>query len=90
MHNPLHYGRDEKALISNLPFNFVTEAKTVTLSSYKHKERKEIINELTPSAKALAGVKNPPKVGDLAEGIVIANARGRIYIDLPPFGTGVI
>ena len=90
MHNPLHYGRGEKALISNLPFNFVTEVKTVTLSSHKTKEKKEISKELTPSAKTLAGVKNPPKVGDLAEGTVIANARGRIYIDLPPFGTGVI
>lgn len=44
----------------------------------------------TPQAKTLAGIKNPPKVGDLAEGTVIANVRGRVYIDLPPFGTGVI
>lgn len=40
--------------------------------------------------KALAAVKAPPAVGDLAEGTVIAADRGRVYIDLPPFGTGLI
>ncbi|MDE2071144.1 MAG: S1 RNA-binding domain-containing protein [Patescibacteria group bacterium] len=32
----------------------------------------------------------PPKVGDIVEGPVIALERARLYIDLPPFGTGVI
>lgn len=53
--------------------------------------KKEVKKEKeTPQAKTLASIKNPPKVGDLAEGTVIANARGRVYIDLPPFGTGII
>lgn len=32
----------------------------------------------------------PPKPGDIVEGHVIALDRARLYIDLPPFGTGVI
>ena len=32
----------------------------------------------------------PPKEGDIVEGPVIALDRARLYIDLPPFGTGVI
>ncbi len=32
----------------------------------------------------------PPAVGDIVEGPVIALDRARLYIDLPPFGTGVI
>src|ERR1700690_3397359 len=32
----------------------------------------------------------PPKPGDIVEGHVISLDRARLYIDLPPFGTGVI
>ncbi len=32
----------------------------------------------------------PPKPGDIVEGPVISLDRARLYIDLPPFGTGVI
>jgi small subunit ribosomal protein S1 len=32
----------------------------------------------------------PPREGDIVEGSVIALDRARLYIDLPPFGTGII
>ena len=32
----------------------------------------------------------PPVVGDTVEGPVIALGSGKVYIDLPPFGTGII
>lgn len=32
----------------------------------------------------------PPKIGDTIEGAVIALGSGKVYIDLPPFGTGII
>ncbi len=32
----------------------------------------------------------PPKDGDIIEGTVLSLDRARLYIDLPPFGTGVI
>lgn len=38
----------------------------------------------------LHGIKNPPAMGDLVEGSVIAIDKSSVYIDLPPFGTGII
>ncbi|MDE2213369.1 MAG: S1 RNA-binding domain-containing protein [Patescibacteria group bacterium] len=35
-------------------------------------------------------VPAPPKEGDIVEGPVIALDRARLYIDLPPWGTGII
>lgn len=32
----------------------------------------------------------PPKEGDTIEGAVVALGSGKVYIDLPPFGTGII
>src|SRR3989338_3082439 len=43
-----------------------------------------------PMAKLFNATKNPPTLGDLIEGTVIAVHRGRVFIDLPPFGTGII
>ncbi len=33
---------------------------------------------------------NPPQIDDLVEGPVISIDKGAVYIDLPPFGTGII
>ena len=38
----------------------------------------------------LAKIPNPPSLDDLIEGPVISIDKGAIYIDLPPFGTGII
>jgi len=35
-------------------------------------------------------MKNPPIIGDLVEGPVIALEKSSVYIDLTPFGTGII
>ncbi|MDP2651166.1 MAG: S1 RNA-binding domain-containing protein, partial [bacterium] len=35
-------------------------------------------------------IPTPPKVEDLVEGPVISIDKGAVYIDLPPFGTGII
>lgn len=43
-----------------------------------------------PMAKLVDAIATPPNAGDLIEGTIIALARGRMYVDLPPFGTGVI
>lgn len=31
-----------------------------------------------------------PQIGELVEGIVVTNYKGRVYVDLHPFGTGII
>lgn len=35
-------------------------------------------------------IATPPRAGDLVEGTIIELVRGRLYVDLPPFGTGII
>ncbi len=41
-------------------------------------------------SKHMNDLPNPPEIGDLIEGTVIGFGRGSIYLDLPPFGTGII
>jgi small subunit ribosomal protein S1 len=48
------------------------------------KDKKTKMDEL------LETVGNPPVEGDLVEGTVVAIDKASIYIDIPPFGTGII
>ena len=48
------------------------------------------LNEGNPMASVIDTIQMPPTTGDLVEGTIIALNRGRVYIDLPPFGTGII
>ncbi len=43
-----------------------------------------------PMTGFVEAIPTPPGAGDLVEGTIIAMNRGRVYIDLPPFGTGLI
>ncbi len=43
-----------------------------------------------PMASKVDDIITPPKVGDLVEGTIIELVRGRLYVDLPPFGAGLI
>ncbi len=55
------------------------------------KEEKEIkAKKDSPMTKFLAETKTPPSVGDLIEGTVIAVEKTSVYVDIPPFGTGII
>ncbi len=38
----------------------------------------------------IEALSTPPKKDDLIEGTIVAMGRGQMYIDLPPFGTGII
>ena len=49
-----------------------------------------IIDPSHPMAKFSERIATPPKIGDLVDGAIIALERGRVYVDLPPFGTGII
>ncbi len=48
------------------------------------------LEEGHPMAAFLDVIPMPPASGDLVEGTIIAINRGRVYVDLPPFGTGLI
>lgn len=43
-----------------------------------------------PLAYLIEEAPEPPQAGDTVEGEIVAIDRGRVYIDLPPFGTGII
>ena len=43
-----------------------------------------------PMAKKVDAIATPPEAGELIEGTIISLSRGRLYVDLPPFGTGII
>ncbi|HEU5114871.1 MAG TPA: S1 RNA-binding domain-containing protein [Candidatus Paceibacterota bacterium] len=44
----------------------------------------------TAMGKLLAATPTPPNAGDLIEGSVIAIDKRGVFVDLPPFGTGII
>lgn len=46
--------------------------------------------EVTEAQAYLEKIPTPPAVEDLVEGPVISIDKGAVYIDLPPFGTGII
>ena len=46
--------------------------------------------KLTLMGKLITVMKNPPMIGDLVEGPVIAIEKAQVFIDLAPFGTGII
>jgi small subunit ribosomal protein S1 len=48
------------------------------------------MSEDSPMLSLLETIPMPPASGDLVEGTIIAIDRGRVYVDLPPFGTGII
>ena len=41
-------------------------------------------------AKFADRITTPPVAGDVVEGTIIELVRGRLFVDLPPFGTGII
>ena len=43
-----------------------------------------------PMASFIDAIPMPPSASDLVEGTIIAISRGRVYVDLHPFGTGII
>jgi small subunit ribosomal protein S1 len=43
-----------------------------------------------PMAKHMHDIATPPQAGDVIEGTIIELVRGRLFVDLPPFGTGII
>lgn len=61
------------------------EEKSATVAvEQKQTKKKSVMDDF------LSATKNPPQAGDLIEGVVIAIERSHIYIDLPPFGTGIL
>ncbi len=43
-----------------------------------------------PMGRLMSQISNPPSIGDIVEGPVITVDKGAVYIDLYPYGTGII
>lgn len=62
----------------------VEESKTHKEEEDKKTKKNSLMSKLFQDEK------NPPQVGDIVEGLVIVIEKAAVYIDLPPFGTGII
>ena len=69
----------------------MSEDTSVVLTEGESEAAAEVAKHNEPlMAKLMAGVATPPSVGDLIEGTVISALKGKVFVDLPPFGTGII
>jgi len=70
------------------------EEKKVVDSDDNEMEEKGLPSEALakegPMAELLDSVPKPPAIDDVVEGPVIAIGRARVFVDLHPFGTGII
>ncbi len=53
-------------------------------------EKESKIKKDSVMTKIVNDTKNPPAPGDLIEGLVIGIEKSAVYVDIPPFGTGII
>jgi small subunit ribosomal protein S1 len=68
-----------------------TNVKDVTLTEEIDTESEKKHNKKeSPMSELLIAVKGRPETGELVEGPVIAIEKSTVFIDLPPFGTGII
>jgi small subunit ribosomal protein S1 len=68
----------------------MSAVKEAAVSARKKEVAPEEIQGSTLMHGLLERIKEPPREGDIVEGTVLALDRARLYIDLPPWGTGII
>ncbi len=68
----------------------MTKTKNASADTEEKVDAAEDAKKETLMGKLLADSANPPINGDLIEGPVVAIERSAVYIDLHPFGTGII
>lgn len=88
--------KEEETPIAPITTKATVEPRKARTSSETKETKKKEEMELTDAQKAsimgnlIVSMKNPPMIGDLIEGPVIAIEKSAVYIDLAPFGTGII
>ncbi len=81
---------DEKTSILDRIASVVTGSRS---HDEENDEADDVASEVNTSSamhKMLADSPTPPAEGDLVEGIVSAIGRARVYVEITPFGTGLI
>jgi small subunit ribosomal protein S1 len=66
----------------------VNSSKADSGESKEDKESK--VKKDSIMSKILNETKTPPEVGDLVDGAVISVEKNAVFVDIPPFGTGII
>ena len=56
----------------------------------KSEDEQNIVEEASAMSKIFNDIETPPAVGDLVEGKVIDVDKNTVFVDLGPFGTGII
>lgn len=59
-------------------------------SPEEQETQKGVRKKNSPMTTMVAESPQPPQIGDLLEGTVSAIGRARVFVDLPPFGSGII
>lgn len=67
-----------------------TEKTSVTKEDSRDESKGVQVKRDSLMAKLFGEVKNPPIVGDIVEGPVITIDKSSVFIDLAPYGTGII
>ena len=68
----------------------MTTETTVAVDAPEESTQASVITNPATMAEVFEVVKTPPASGDLVEGPVISIGAGKLFIDIPPFGTGII
>ena len=83
--------RDTSEDTTKEPKKKSSKSATVTKSNSPKRKVAVVVEEKpTVMGTLTSSAKNPPIIGDLVEGPVIAVEKSAVYIDLVPFGTGII
>lgn len=67
-----------------------TATKEEEIIDTEHREVSEASKKMGPMDELLKNVQKRPQLDDVVEGPVVAIGRARVFVDLPPFGTGII
>src|SRR3989344_1036766 len=67
-----------------------TEENKVVVTNDENETVEAVVEKQGPMAEFLSASPTPPELDDVVEGPVIAVGRARVFVDLHPFGTGII
>src|SRR3954467_7288330 len=63
---------------------------TATASKVVDTDSEEVVVKKGPMEEMLTSAPARPEIDDVVEGPVVAIGRARVFVDLAPFGTGII
>lgn len=80
----------EDTLLNAKKFMDTTTSSTPTVDDVDINTTKEVSTTVSSMDEVMEATPHSPVVGNVVEGTVSAIGRARVYVDLPPFGTGII